>query len=168
MRHFKASTYCDSLLGTEYGVIYWRGKKRDMHNNKIPLQAPHSRMRITVNKPVKKNVIYPELTSNFITGKQAIGINSAPLSQGKVMMIYYIFHKLVKNFIYNISPKLSSESRWCWFCLCHSSGPQEGRNIAQREEMLDFYTWLLSIKDFYVKRQMGTIKVYYKKDTYQT
>lgn len=82
-----------------------------MHSEKIPLWAPLLRMRIAVNKPLKKNVIYSELTGNFITGKQTIDINSAPLSQGKVTMIYYVFHMLVKKSSYNISPKLSSESR---------------------------------------------------------
>lgn len=139
--------YSKSLLGTESGCVT-KGQGGVTHTaRRFPLLAPLLGMRIIVNDP-PKNVIYSELTSNFIRGRQSFSINSTPLFRFKV---YYIFHMLVKKLIHNITLKMSSESRGRGPCLRHSSGPQRGEICAVKERGLIFTHGCLASSTFMSK-----------------
>lgn len=145
-------TYCGSLLGTESGCVLRKDRAGGHTVRRFPLLSPLLKMRIImVNNSRKTNVIYPELTSNFIIGRQCLSINPAPLSHCKVMLIYHIFHTLVKKLIYNISLKMSLESRWWWPCLPHSSGPQRGEICAIKKRGLIFTDGCLASSTFMSK-----------------
>lgn len=104
-----------------------------------PLEAPLLKMRIIMlnNPHTHIKVICTELTGNLITGRQTTNLNSAALYPGAVIVIYCIFHMLVKKFNHAISSKMSSASRQQWPSLCHSSSPREW-DIHNKKARLDF------------------------------
>lgn len=78
-----------------------------------PLEAPLLKMRIIMlnNPHTYIKVICSELTGNLITGRQSANLNSVALCPGAVIVIYCIFHMLVKKLNHAISSKMSFESR---------------------------------------------------------